>query len=93
MGLKRAIRPITDLKNHTAELVDEVARERHPLVITQHGEAKAVLMDMASFDRWHDTLALLKILALGQRQVETGRTLSQEATFKRVADTLRKKRK
>ena len=40
------------------------------MVITQNGEAKAVLQDVASFEETQETLALLKILALGQQDVE-----------------------
>ena len=43
------------------------------MVITQNGEAKAVLQDVASFEETQETLALLKILALGQQDVDAGR--------------------
>jgi PHD/YefM family antitoxin component YafN of YafNO toxin-antitoxin module len=44
------------------------------MVITQNGEAKAVLQDVASYERAQETLALLKLLALGQADVVAGRT-------------------
>jgi prevent-host-death family protein len=56
-----------------AEVLTELAEQREPLVITQHGEAKAVLQDVASFEETQETLALLKILALGNQDVEAGR--------------------
>jgi prevent-host-death family protein len=46
--------------------------QRKPLIITQNGEAKAVIQDVASYEETQETLALLKILALGTRQVERG---------------------
>ena len=42
-----------------------------PLIITQNGEAKAVLQDVRSFEQAQETMALLKILALGNRQTKT----------------------
>ena len=42
------------------------------MIITQNGEAKAVIQDVASYEETQETLALLKILALGSRQVERG---------------------
>ncbi len=44
-----------------------------PLVITQNGEAKAVLQDVASHEATQETLALLKVLALGQQEVSAGK--------------------
>jgi PHD/YefM family antitoxin component YafN of YafNO toxin-antitoxin module len=39
------------------------------MVITQNGEAKAVLQDVASFEETQETLSLLKVLALGNQAV------------------------
>jgi PHD/YefM family antitoxin component YafN of YafNO toxin-antitoxin module len=49
-----------------------LTEERAPLVITQNGEAKAAIQDVASFEEAQETLALLKILALGNAQIEAG---------------------
>jgi PHD/YefM family antitoxin component YafN of YafNO toxin-antitoxin module len=47
--------------------------QAEPLIITQNGEAKVVLQDIASYEQTQETLALLKILALGNRQIEAGK--------------------
>jgi len=70
------VKPITHLKTHAAEVLLQLAERREPMVITQNGEAKAVLQDVASFEETQETLALLKLLAIGNRQVEEGRTRS-----------------
>ena len=67
------VKPISYLKANAAEVLLHLAEQREPLVITQNGEAKAVLQDVASFEETQQTLALLKILALGNQQVEAGR--------------------
>jgi prevent-host-death family protein len=67
------IKPISYLKANAAELLAELAEQREPLVITQNGEAKAVLQDIASFEQVQETLALLKLLALGDREVKAGK--------------------
>lgn len=84
MTLKDTIKPITHLKTHTAEVVRDVAKQGRPMVITQNGEAKAVLMDVATYDRWRQAMALLKLIALGQRDVETGHAMSQKEAFARA---------
>jgi prevent-host-death family protein len=68
------VKPITHLKSHAAEVLLQLSERREPLIITQNGEAKAVLQDVASYEETQETLALLKLLALGNRDVEEGRT-------------------
>ena len=72
MKLSTQIKPISYLKAHAAEIVRNISEQREPLVITQNGEAKAVLQDIASFEQSQETMALQKILALGNRQIEAG---------------------
>lgn len=67
------VKPISYLKANAAEVLTHIAEHREPLVITQNGEAKAVLLDVASFDETQETLALLKILALGNQDVAEGK--------------------
>jgi prevent-host-death family protein len=64
------IRPISYLKANAAEVLRVLEEQRKPMVITQNGEAKAVIQDVASYEDTQETLALLKILALGSQQVE-----------------------
>ncbi|MDP1680630.1 MAG: type II toxin-antitoxin system Phd/YefM family antitoxin [Burkholderiales bacterium] len=67
------IKSISYLKANAAEVLDQLSEKREPLVITQNGEAKAVMQDVASYDETQETLALLKILALGNREIEEGK--------------------
>jgi prevent-host-death family protein len=70
MRYSRQIKPISYLKANAADVLQELEEQRRPLIITQNGEAKAVLQDVASYEETQETLALLKILALGSQQVE-----------------------
>ena len=73
MRYSTQVKPISYLKAHAAEVLSKIAEDREPLVITQNGEAKAVLQDVASYEQTQETLALLKLLALGQQDIEAGR--------------------
>ena len=73
MHRRSDVKPITYLKNRTADLVREVNEAGRTVTITQNGEAKAVLQDVASYEETQETLALLKLLALGQQDIEAGR--------------------
>ena len=72
MKLSSQIKPISYLKAHAAEIVRTLGDRQEPLIITQNGEAKAVIQDIDSYERMQETVALLKILALGSRQIEAG---------------------
>jgi prevent-host-death family protein len=77
MKFSSQIKPISYLKAHAAEVVRELTEQREPLVITQNGEAKVVIQDVKSYEETQEALALLKLLALGNRQIEEGKV--QEA--------------
>ena len=57
-----------------------------PLVITQNGEAKVVLQDIESYEQTQETMALLKILALGTRQIEEGKVQPAGDVVQRLRD-------
>ena len=81
MDLKDQIRPITYLKNRTADLVRQVSESGRTVVITQNGEAKVAVMGVAVYDAWRRAMALLKLAAHADADVEAGRTLSQDRAF------------
>lgn len=81
MKLSSQIKPISYLKSHTAEIVKTITESREPLVITQNGEAKLVVMDVKSFEEQEDTMALLKLLAMGNREIDEGRFKNAEDVF------------
>lgn len=70
------VKPISYLKANAAEVLLHLAEQREPMVITQNGEAKAVIQDVASYEETQETLALLKILALGNQEIEAGKVRS-----------------
>ena len=84
MRYSRQIKPISYLKANAAEVLQELEDQRKPLIITQNGEAKAVLQDVVSYEETQETLALLKILALGSQQVERGEVTPLSDVAKRL---------
>lgn len=73
MKLSDQVKPISYLKAHAPEMIRNLAEGQDPVIITLHGEAKAVLQDIGSYEQTQETLALLKILALGNRTLEDGK--------------------
>lgn len=89
MRYSEQIKPISYLKANAAEVMNKLTESRSPLIITQNGEAKAVIQDIASYEQTQETMALLKILALGQQQVNEGYV----TPVKNVVQRLKKKGK
>ena len=79
------IKPISYFKANAAEVLKLLTEQREPFLITQNGEARAVMQDIASYESTQETLALLKILALGNREIEQGKVAP-------VADVVRRLR-
>lgn len=78
MRLENRVRSISYLKAHAAELLRDLSDSQEPLVVTQNGEARAVLLDVASYDQLLETVALVKLFSLADRQVDEGMVQSAE---------------
>ena len=77
------IKPISYLKANFTEVLQQLAVGRQPMLITQNGEARAVIQDVSSYEETQETLALLKVLALGNREIEEGKVKSVAAVVRR----------
>lgn len=85
MGLKDDIRSVTYMKANAAELLDQLNREERPVVITQNGEPRAVMMAPESYERMRSAIGLLKMAALGEQDIRTGHHEEQDEMFERLA--------
>lgn len=86
MKYSTQIKPISYLKANAAEIMRQLTEQREPMIITQNGEAKMVIQDVASYEETLETMALLKILAIGNREIEAGEVIP-------AADVIRRLRK
>ena len=84
MRYSTQVKSVSYLKANAAEVLTHLTEVREPMVITQNGEAKAVIQDVASYEETQETLALLKILALSQREVEKGKLRPLADVVKRL---------
>lgn len=92
MKYSTRIKPISYLKANAAEVVRGLAESGEPMIITQNGEATAVIQDIVSYEQTQETLAFLKILALGEQQVNEGKTLPAAKAMKRFRDRIKRTR-
>lgn len=84
MRYSNQIKPISYVKANAADIISQLEQSQQPLVITQNGEAKAILQDIKSYEQTQETLALLKILALGNQQLAAGKVKPFSDVVKRL---------
>jgi len=84
--------PITDLRQDATAVVRRVTASREPLVITQRGRAAAVMVSLEAYERSQHELELLRILARGEKEIETGKGYELEEVLAE-ADSLLKEKK
>ena len=87
MNIQDRVKPISFLKAHSADVIRELGEGAAPLIVTQNGEAKAVLQDIGSYEQTQEALALLKLIALGREDMAAGRT----APVAGLADRIRER--
>ena len=92
MLLQEAVKPISYVKAHAADIIHNITESRTPVIITQNGEATAVLQDIASYEEIQESLALLKILAMSRKDVEDGRVEPVDQVFADLREEIKKRR-
>ena len=91
MKLRESVKPISYLKSNTAKALREITESGKTMVITQHGEAKAVLQDIATYEQTQESLALLKILAQSSKSLQVGRSKPVKSAFANVRKRIKER--
>ena len=90
MKLSQAIKPISYFKSHAAEVIRELNEQHSTMIITQNGEAKAVIQDITEYERVQEALAMLKMVAEGQKDYEEGKTIPADQVLRELNDVITK---
>ncbi len=92
MTRKTSIKPITYMKTNAADILAAVSETRQPIIITHNGEGKMVIQDIESYQSAKETLAMLKLAALGRNSVERGRVKPARKAFEDIERNRKKRR-
>ena len=84
LNLRNNVKPISYVKTNAAEMMNYVNEHRNPIIITQNGEARAVLMDINTYQDNEDALALLCLLRIAEKDIENGDVKDSELVFKEL---------
>ncbi len=90
MKIKEDIRPISYVKAHTADMLNQVNKTHRPIFVTQNGEAKAVLLDSESYENMKNALGLLKLISHGEKDLRNGNITEQNEVFPNIETKLKK---
>ena len=78
------IKPISYIKTHTAQVMKQIKEKNNPVVITQNGEAKAVLMDVKHYQKIINAMNLLKILSIGENDIKNNKIYTHDQINKKI---------
>ena len=91
MKLSKAVKPISYIKSHASEVLRDLESSGEAIVITLNGEARAVIQDIRQYEKTQESLAMLKVLALGKKEAEEGKFQPMDEAFDEVRKTLKEK--
>jgi prevent-host-death family protein len=91
MKLSETVIPISEVKAHTARMIDDVVKHRRPVVITQNGRAKVIVQDLRSYEEMQESIALLKIAAQGGGNIREGKVKPLRKAFADVRKKVRER--
>lgn len=88
MNISQDIKPVSYLKLHSADLLNQVNKTHRPVIITQNGEPRAVLQDAESYENMRAALGLLKLLAQAENDINQGQVSGQDDVFAHIETVL-----
>lgn len=80
---------VTTLKRQATELLSDIEKSKEPILITQHGLPSAYLLDVESYERMEQRMAVLEGIARGEQAIADGRVTSHAQAKRRLARWLK----
>lgn len=93
MNITKDIKSVTYLKSRAADLLEQINNTHRPVIITQNGEPRAILQDPQSYENMRNAIGLLGLISQGERDIETGKTKTQDEVFENIEKKLKEKNK
>jgi prevent-host-death family protein len=88
INLKEDIKPISYIKTNAADMIDYINDHKNPIIVTQHGEARGVLLDVESYQNMINALSILKILQISEKAIQDGRVYDNEEVFSNLREKI-----
>ena len=81
VNLKEDVKPISYIKTNAAEMIDYINNYKNPIIVTQHGEAKGVFLDIESYQDMINALSLMKLLQFSEKSIREGKVYDNDQVF------------
>ena len=89
MKLSEVVKPVSYLRDYALEIIHQLSEGQNTLVITEDGEAKAVLLDIHVYEQMQESLALLKILATSSQHLRQGKVKPAKQVFHELREKMK----
>jgi len=93
MNIKDDIKPISYIKTNAADMLKRVNDTHHPIIITQNGEAKAVLLDTDTYQSMINSIGILKIMSQSENDIEKEKVIDQDKLFNEFDNKIKELKK
>jgi PHD/YefM family antitoxin component YafN of YafNO toxin-antitoxin module len=91
INLKGDIRPISYIETNAAEMFDYINDRKNPVIFTQHGEARGVLIDIESYQNMLNALSLMKLIQISEKSIHEGKIYDNDMVFSELRERIDKK--
>ena len=88
INLKEDIKPISYIKTNAADMIDYINDHKNPIIVTQHGEARGVLLDVESYQNMINALSILKILQVSEKAIQDCKVYDNEEVFSSLREKI-----
>jgi prevent-host-death family protein len=90
INLKEDIKPISYIKTNAADMIEYINEHKNPIIVTQHGEARGVLLDVESYQNMVNALSIMKLLQVSEKSIQDGRVHDNEEVFSSLRAKIRR---
>jgi prevent-host-death family protein len=88
INLRENVKPISYVKANAAQMMKYVNERKNPVIITQNGEARAVLMDIETYQDTEDAFALMNIIKIAEKDIKNGDVKNADEVFKSIREKI-----
>ncbi len=88
--LESDIIPLSEFRANTAKFLKQIEETKRPLILTQHGNSTAALLDVASYQTLIEKIELLQDIQIGERQIKEGKLLTHEQVKQELLERFQK---
>jgi prevent-host-death family protein len=92
VNLKEDVKPISYIKTNAADMMDYINEHKNPIIVTQHGEARGVLMDIESYQGMINAFSIMKLIQISEKAIQDGKVYDNESVFSEVRKKIGRKK-